>query len=307
MTIYTIASVERDTGISKDTLRVWEKRYGFPQPERDAHGDRVYPVCQVEQLRLIRRLLDQGRRPSKVVGQSLQALQAQLQEAPAQGLQAEAGEEAGALADFLELIRLARSAELRAHLQQQVMKQGLQGFVSNTLPQLNQAVGNAWLRGELAVPEEHLYTEQMQNVLRAAIGTQPTPGCRPRVLLTTLPEEQHQLGLLMVEAMLVPEGSCCVSLGVQTPVQDICEAAVKGGFDIVALSFSEAFPPRQAVDGLRQVRALLPGHIAIWAGGGALRDRQCRLDNVLVMNHIGELGSALHTWRAAHTDTCRTG
>jgi hypothetical protein len=33
-----IAAVERDTGLAKDTLRVWERRYGFPQPGRDANG-----------------------------------------------------------------------------------------------------------------------------------------------------------------------------------------------------------------------------------------------------------------------------
>jgi len=35
---FTIAAVERDTGLSKDTLRVWERRYLFPVPGRDAHG-----------------------------------------------------------------------------------------------------------------------------------------------------------------------------------------------------------------------------------------------------------------------------
>ena len=34
-----IAAVERETGLAKDTLRVWEKRYGFPQPLRDASGN----------------------------------------------------------------------------------------------------------------------------------------------------------------------------------------------------------------------------------------------------------------------------
>jgi DNA-binding transcriptional regulator YiaG len=38
-----IAAVERDTGLSKDTLRVWERRYGFPQPARDGAGERLYP------------------------------------------------------------------------------------------------------------------------------------------------------------------------------------------------------------------------------------------------------------------------
>ena len=47
----SIAAVERDTGLSKDTLRVWERRYGFPMPERDTLGERSYPFGQVERLR----------------------------------------------------------------------------------------------------------------------------------------------------------------------------------------------------------------------------------------------------------------
>lgn len=38
-----ISVVERETGIPKDLLRMWERRYGFPEPARDAQGDRVYP------------------------------------------------------------------------------------------------------------------------------------------------------------------------------------------------------------------------------------------------------------------------
>ena len=56
---FTIANVEKETGLSKDTLRMWERRYGFPAPERDPGGDRVYPAAQVERLRLIKRLIDQ--------------------------------------------------------------------------------------------------------------------------------------------------------------------------------------------------------------------------------------------------------
>ena len=42
---YPISAVERETGLSKDTLRMWERRYGFPAPGRDAQGERVYPAC----------------------------------------------------------------------------------------------------------------------------------------------------------------------------------------------------------------------------------------------------------------------
>ena len=60
---YPISAVERETGLSKDTLRMWERRYGFPAPGRDAQGERVYPAEQVARLRQLRRLIHAGHRP----------------------------------------------------------------------------------------------------------------------------------------------------------------------------------------------------------------------------------------------------
>ena len=71
----SIAAVERDTGIGKDTLRVWERRYGFPKPGRDANDERSYPMVQVERLRVIKRLMDQGHRPGRVVAQPMWVLE----------------------------------------------------------------------------------------------------------------------------------------------------------------------------------------------------------------------------------------
>ena len=69
-----ISVVERETGIPKDLLRMWERRYGFPEPARDAQGDRVYPREQVDKLRAVRRLMDQGFRPGKIIHLSAEEL-----------------------------------------------------------------------------------------------------------------------------------------------------------------------------------------------------------------------------------------
>ena len=49
----SISAVERDTGLSKDNLRVWERRYGFPNPQRDAFGERIYPLEQVDRKSVV--------------------------------------------------------------------------------------------------------------------------------------------------------------------------------------------------------------------------------------------------------------
>ena len=84
----SIAAVERDTGLSKDTLRVWERRYGFPNPERDGSGERAYPLDQVERLRLVKRLLDVGHRPGRVVALEVEDLQRLVDASGAEALPA---------------------------------------------------------------------------------------------------------------------------------------------------------------------------------------------------------------------------
>ncbi|WP_407278663.1 MerR family transcriptional regulator [Aromatoleum evansii] len=291
-----IAAVERDTGLPKDTLRVWERRYGFPRPLRDANGERVYPAEQVDKLRLIRRLLDQGLRPSRIVAATTEEL-AQMLEAAREAAPAAAPADWGTL---LGLMHRQEGAALQRALQQNLLKNGLQRFLTDTLVPLTDAVGQAWLKGELSVAGEHLYTEQVHNVLRGAIANHGAHGGSPSILLTTFPNELHSLGLLMAEAMFAPEGAQCTSLGTQTPLADIERAATQGGIDVVALSFSSAYPARQAVDGLNTLRARLPAHIALWAGGHAMREQQRKLPGIRVIADLQDGIAALAEWRAGH-------
>ena len=203
--------------------------------------------------------MDVGMRPGKII--ATVAGRAQRD-----GRCARAGAARRSAAPALERDVLAMLQNARRHRRcstrsrNLLMRQGLQRFVLETVTPLNRAVGDAWMRGELQVFEEHLYTEQLQVALRTAINAFPRQTGTPRMLLTTFPGEQHGLGLLMVEALLVPEGAQCISLGPQTPLEDIRRAALAHKAHIVALSFSAAFPLRQATDGLAALRRQLPPH-----------------------------------------------
>lgn len=293
-----IGAVERDTGLGKDTLRVWERRYGFPQPTRDEKGERLYPAPQVDRLRLIKRLMDQGFRPGRLVVSSDEEL-ARLAASPAPAMSVR-GVDAALLAHVLSRIKAHDVAALRQALNQAMMRQGLHAFVSGTVAELNRAVGDAWMRGELEVFEEHLYTEMMQSLLRQAISNlpQPTPGL-PRILLTTVPDEQHVLGLLMAEALFTLEGASCTSLGTQTPLHDIRLAAQAQDTHIVALSFSAAFPSRQTAPLVAQLRELLPPAVGLWIGGRGA-ERLPAQAGVAALPELDAALGALTAWQAAH-------
>lgn len=297
-TALSISDVERDTGLPKDTLRVWERRYGFPHPVRDAFGERLYPAEQVERLRLITRLLNQGHRPGRVVPLALADLQGLVHDGLPAPSQASAGDPE--LQTCLELVKRHAITELRRALHQSALRLGLARFVIDVLGPLNTLVGEAWVRGQIQVFEEHLYTESVTAVLRGAIGgmgSAPVPAW-PRVLMTTFPQEQHGLGLLMAETLLALAGCDCVSLGVQTPVPEIVQAARANQAHIVALSFSTSMPGNQVLRGLRELRATLAPEIGIWAGGSHPALARLDLQGVTPMPRLDDIEPVLTLWRA---------
>jgi methanogenic corrinoid protein MtbC1 len=297
----SIAAVERDTGIGKDTLRVWERRYGFPMPGRDENDERVYPMAQVEKLRVIKRLMDQGHRPGRIVAQSIEALQHLSRgEATLQSSQAHAGgQEREDLAAYIALLQMQDHEGIRRELGKNLTQDGLQRFVTHVVAPLTALVGETWARGDLAVHEEHLYTETVCGLLRQAIMAipQPASGVGPTVLLTTFPQEPHGLGLLMVESLLALQGCRCVSLGTQTPLRDIAQAAIAHSADVVGLSFSVSMNANHVVDGLMELSLLLPASIEVWAGGGSPALRRRNIERAIVLHDLDAIAAAVTNWR----------
>ena len=294
----SIAAVERDTGLSKDTLRVWERRYGFPVPERDAIGERAYPLDQVEKLRIVKRLMDGGHRPGRVVPMPFEALQ-HLSEITVDAPSKTAGLAVPDLRAYVDLLRSHDVDALRRQLQHLLTRLGLQRFVCEVVTPFNTMVGDAWMRGQLEIYEEHAYSETIQIVLRLALAVAPAaaPLDRPRVLLTTFPGEPHGLGLLMAEAMFALDGAKCTSLGVQTPLWDMVLAAAAYKSDIVALGFTGCMNPNQVVDGLTELRAKLPAEVEIWVGGSAPVLHRRPVPGVMALGSLQDIRVQIERWR----------
>jgi DICT domain-containing protein len=55
-----ISDVAERTGIAAGTIRMWEQRYGFPEPERTTAGYRLYSEADVEALRRVLAFRERG-------------------------------------------------------------------------------------------------------------------------------------------------------------------------------------------------------------------------------------------------------
>ena len=202
------------------------------------------------------------------------------------------------MAIYIALLQNQDDEGLRTHLLKTLSQVGLQKFVTQWVAPLTVMVGEAWARGDLAVHQEHLFTECMSRILRQAIAAIPkgATGTRPTVLLTTFPQESHGMGLLMVESLLTLQGCRCVSLGTQTPERDIAQAAISYRVDVVGLSFSVNMNINHIVDGLAELKLLLPEHIELWVGGQAPALRRRAMGFVRVIQDLAEIDAAVQAW-----------
>src|SRR5512141_983226 len=134
--VLDISGVERETGLSKDVLRMWERRYGFPDPSRDENTERLYPPDQVAKLRAIKRLMDTGMRPGKLMRQTLADLNtlADARAGPRREGAAPALER-----DVIALVKGHNAPALQHALANLLMRLGLQRFVLDTLVPLNRS------------------------------------------------------------------------------------------------------------------------------------------------------------------------
>jgi len=174
--------------------------------------------------------------------------------------------------------------------------------VDGLLAPLGAAVGQAWWAGDISVAQEHLYTEAVHRFLHDALQKAQQAGQRlaPKVLLTTLPGEQHTLGLLMAECVLALEGCDRYALGRDTPLPEVVAAASHWQIDVVALSVSGNAPASEVWGGLTQLRQLLPAHVAVWVGGASPHLLRAGMPaNVEVLQSVSVVARHVQAWRHA--------
>lgn len=261
----SIGDVAQQTGISPDTLRMWERRYGRPVPERLPSGHRRFSHDQLRWLRQVAEGLALGLRPSVLVPAGEAELAALLDEKrplrPA----------SPRIAVLLGFVRATDDMALRSGLLDDWRTRTPDRFLSEILGPLLEEIGTAWCEGRIEVRHEHMASEVIADVLRTLRGTLPRVERGPLVLFATLSGEMHGLGLQMGALCAAMVGARTRVLGADTPSAEIAHAAREVGADVVAISVSLASGGVETDRDLAQLRQQLDPEVRLLVGGRGAR------------------------------------
>ena len=284
------SEIERLTGFGVEQLRKWRQRFGFPPAQYGPNGGLIYSRESVDRLTVIKRLLEAGLRPGQVVAKTAAE---NLKMAADLNLLKPFVERSETTNAFITLLKHADSEAFKALLRKRRGKRTLLDFVQHTIGPLMVGVGDAWLSGEIDVFHEHLCSSMIERYLiTQTFKSTPKPAF-PVFLFALPPGERHQLGLLMVEAVMAEAGAYIVNVGTDIPLNSLKLAAVECKADVVALTFSFSYPPRDVVPTLAHLRRLLPPNMLLWAGGAGLAKVRRAPTGVRVITDFVEAITAL--------------
>lgn len=217
---YNIGVVARLTGIPVATLRAWERRYGFPDLQRSAGGQRLYSDEDVNALRWVKARVDSGMQARLAVAASRQRLVSPAAPAPlSPSISAPA-------MDVLQRDLLSALAEPDLRRADQLLGESLLVFTPETLataviaPLLDE-IGSAWQSGKMSVASEHLASAHLRHHLLLWMMTSPAPRAAPAIILACPPGEWHEGGLLILGVLLRRQGIPVSYLGQNVPFADL--------------------------------------------------------------------------------------
>lgn len=269
--LLSIGGLARASGVPVETLRNWERRYGFPEPVRRDSGHRRYPIDIVSKLRLINHALDLGYKPSFAVPAKEIDLRSIIEDAARKG------------AAFLETVKeddvdreLSRwngyvesldAKGFEVELRRAWLHHGAYFFITKMMVPFLREVGHRWFEKRISVAHEHFASEITMSFLAQQWRPLSQRAGRQRAVLANFEGELHCLGLHMAAVFLTLYQIEVIFLGPNTPRQDIAMAARESNVIAVVIGMAASSPIAPTAAQLSALKSEVSSKVVVAFGG----------------------------------------
>jgi methylmalonyl-CoA mutase cobalamin-binding subunit len=309
---YPIGAVAVLTGLTVDTLRAWERRHRVVTPARDDRG-RVYSDADVRHLQLVAAAVSRGHAVGRLARLDDEALAALLQtpnpipgaalpadpaaaprRAPRSGGGPDPSPGLGApIGRVLAALRRFDATEVEREIGRVAASLTPRDLVHAWVLPLMRHTGAEWHDGRLSTAQEHLLSAVLRSLLGGIIRAMPHAPRRPNLLMTTLPRDRHEFGILVAALLAALAGVRVTYLGVELPPDEVVDAARRSGASAVVLGLTYTEARARAAADVERIARRLPGGIELWLGGALAEDLRASAPAALVLGDLAAFEGAL--------------
>lgn len=236
---HRIHRVAKLTGLSKDVIRVWERRYGLVKPSRSANRYREYTDEDVVLLRFLKVEQDRGQTIGALADEGRESL-LQRMRLTSTPKQEELAPHKSLLDELVSCLDPLDKLRFEQKLNGAVAVIPFDEAVQRILLPLQLRVGELWHEGRLNIAVEHYVTKVIQQKLFSVMNQLPVNEFGPRVLIACPEGEFHEIGAQAAAYLAAARGCHIYYLGANLPLTDLqtfCESITP---DLVLLSVTES-------------------------------------------------------------------
>jgi DNA-binding transcriptional MerR regulator/methylmalonyl-CoA mutase cobalamin-binding subunit len=290
MNIHRIHRVAKLTGLSKDVIRVWERRYGLVKPSRSSNRYREYSDEEVALLRFVKAQMEQGATIGALAAEGRDSLVARMHIATPVSAEEQKPHER-LLDDLMGSLAPLDKAGFERRLNGAVAVIPFEEAVQRILLPLQRRVGELWHHGRLNIGVEHYVTKIVQQKLFSVMNQLPVNEFGPRILIACPEGETHEIGAQAVAYIAAIRGCHVYYLGPNLPCADLVTFCETIRPDLVLLSLTEIKSEAAMLQQIKELEQLATRWAVAVGGQGAraiedrLRDTKIELLDDLTALH----------------------
>jgi len=256
---YRIKTVAQMVNVPRATLLAWERRYGVVQPVRHENGYRAYSESDVETLRSVKALVDQGLKVSEAVARIRQQADAKP---------ASPSLSVGSLYADLKDALMSFDRDRALVYAQNASTVSFAVQLEQVYGPLLCEIGDEWTRGEATISQEHFATNFVRERVTAmlvALNSGPRGG--HTVVCAGYSDDPHELPVLFLAVHLALAGFRALPLGILMPEHALAEAVADTGARMVTVTATAPRSPAEVEAYLATLLETLPDNCTVALGG----------------------------------------
>lgn len=286
---YGLRDVVELTGMSKQLLHAWERRYQVVQPRRGDKTERLYSDLDVHRLQLLKKCVECGHRIGRLSTLDLESLK-------------DISRSCDAVPDIplgpvFSAIRSDDITALEQQLSVHFAALGPARFAELVVVPLMAEVGALWDGGQISIAGEHFVTAIVRTLLGQGLRLSEWSTDRHVGIFATPIGELHELGALTSAILAQSAGIRALYMGAQLPGEAIARSCNSLGAGLVCLS-SIAMDAADLEHQVADVIAHLPEGVELWLGGSAFSGFDGKtVDGSFIFDDIPDFLHAMQRYR----------
>lgn len=230
MNHYPIRTISELTGVPTTTLRAWERRYGLLKPSRTAKGHRLYSGEDIDLIKEVVKLL----KANHTISEAIRI----IRNPELNTLDSSEVDDHWAFYQHRMLKSIENFSEqnLDATYNEVLSIYPIDMVTEQVIIPVLRVLGDRWQTRETGIAEEHFFSAFLRNKLGARLHHESHRSRGSKILVSCLPGEHHELGILLFCIAAISHGYQILYLGTDMPPAQLSKVVERTNVSAVLLS-----------------------------------------------------------------------